>query len=173
MKIYLACGLTHVPRNLFDDYTDFIHALAGRLTNDRGHRVKYALINSDPQLASKPINERARLCYFWDREMVEDADLVIAEASFPSIGLGIEMQLAEMSGTPIIVCFRDFGVNRVKPVEYTNPDHSRHELQVGAGIVSLMALGLPEIFKVIEYDSLPDGIIAVLDAVNLLEQPNS
>ena len=63
----------------------------------------YALVNSDPQLASKPFEERARLCYLWDRNMVEQAELIIAEASFPSTGLGIEMQIAESKGTPIIL----------------------------------------------------------------------
>jgi hypothetical protein len=91
----------------------------------------YALVNSDPQLAAKPLEERARLCYLWDRNMVEHAELVIAEASFPSTGLGIEMQIAESEGTPIILCFRDFlGTNKVENVLYENPDHSRHSLQV-------------------------------------------
>ena len=64
------------------------------------HEVMYALVNSDPQLASKPFDERARFCYLWDRNMVEHAELLIAEASFPSTGLGIEMQIAEGKGTP-------------------------------------------------------------------------
>ena len=85
MKIYIACGLTHVPRQFFDEHVAFVHHLASSLEgNDEGCEVKYALVHSDPQLASKPASERARLCYLWDREMVEDADLVIAEASFPS-----------------------------------------------------------------------------------------
>ena len=78
-----------------------------------GHEVMYALVNSDPQLATKPFGDRARLCYLWDRNMVERADLVIAELSFPSTGVGVEMQIAETKGTPIIVCFRDFGSNKV------------------------------------------------------------
>jgi len=99
MKIYIACGLTHVPRGaIFDQHVAFIHALAGGM-NSAGHEVKYALVNSDPELASKPSEERARLCYSWDRNMVEQAELVIAEASFPSTGVGIEMQIAERKGT--------------------------------------------------------------------------
>jgi hypothetical protein len=95
MKIYIACGLTHVPRNLFREHTSFIHQLASELRRtDDAHEVRYALVNSDPQLAAKPFGERARLCYLWDRDMVEQADLVIAELSFPSTGVGIEMQIA-------------------------------------------------------------------------------
>jgi hypothetical protein len=148
MKIYIACALTHVPRGaIFEEHIAFIHGLAEKLKVD-GHEVMYALVNSDPQLASKPFEERARLCYLWDRNMVEQAELVIAEASFPSTGLGIEMQIAETKGIPIILCFRDFRTNKVEAVSYENPDHSQHILQVGDGFVTLMALGLPAIFKV-------------------------
>jgi hypothetical protein len=169
MKIYIACGLTHVPRQFFDEHATFIHELAARLReNDGNCEVKYALINSDPQLAGKPASERARLCYLWDREMVEEADLVIAEASFPSTGLGIEMQLAESKGTPIILCFRDFGTNKAKSLSYENPDHSFHDLQVGEGFVTLMALGVPTIFRTIRYFDRADGIKRIVETVSLL-----
>jgi hypothetical protein len=168
MKIYIACALTHVPRGaIFDGHIAFIHELAGNLKS-AGHEVMYALVNSDPQLASKPFEERAHLCYLWDRRMVEQAELVIAEASFPSTGLGIEMQIAENKGTPIIVCFRDFGVNKVDSVSYQNPDDTRHNLQVGDGFVTLMALGVPTIFKVIRYSDRQDGLAKIPDALKLL-----
>lgn len=169
MKIYISCGLTHVPRDFFEEHTNFIHQLAKALQG-AGHSVTYALVNSDPQLASKPFEERPRLCYLWDRGMVEGADLVIAEASFPSTGLGIEMQVAEAKGTPIVTCFRDFGVNKVVPVTYENPDHSKHQLQVGEGFVSLMALGVPTTFKVVQYLGRDDGIEKILAVLKLLAQ---
>jgi hypothetical protein len=170
MRIYIACGLTHIPRDLFNEYSDFIHALAADLRTQARHEIKYALVNSDPQLAKKPFDERARLCYLWDRGMVEEADLIIAEASFPSIGLGIELQLAQQQSTPIILCFRDFGRNKVSSIQYVNPDQSRHELQIGEGYVSLMALGIPEIVKVIRYESRDDGIAKIIAAMQLLER---
>ena len=152
MKIYIACGLTHVSRDLFADYTLFIHELAASLTA-AGHEVKYALVNSDPQLAFKPFGERARLCYLWDREMVEEAELVIAETSFPSTGQGIELQIAENRDIPILICFRDVDQNRADAVSYLNPDGQQYELQIGDGFVSLMALGLPSVFRVIRYQN--------------------
>jgi hypothetical protein len=170
MKIYIACGLTHVPRGaIFKEHTAFIHALAGELKS-AGHEVMYALVNSDPLLATKPSQERPRLCYLWDRNMVEQAELVIAEASFPSTGVGIEMQIAEREGTPIIICFRDFGCNRVDSVEYENPDHTHHNLQVGEGFVTLMALGVPTVFKIIQYADTPDGLAKIMSALDLLAQ---
>ena len=135
-----------------------------------GNEVAYALLNSDPQLAAKPIEERARLCYLWDPELVQNADLVIAEASFPSTGLGIELQLAESAGIPIILCFKRSSSNRAAPICYENPDHNRHMLQIGEGYVSLMALGLPTIFKVIGYDAEQAGIDSIIQSVQLLNR---
>jgi hypothetical protein len=77
VKIYIGCGLTHVPSQIFAAYTSFIHSVASRLT-EQGHQVHYALLHSDPQLATKPEAERPRLCYLWDRRMVENADLLVA-----------------------------------------------------------------------------------------------
>jgi hypothetical protein len=170
MKIYIGCGLTHVPRDLFPENAEFVHELAARLTG-AGHTVRYALRDSDPQLAEKPFGERARLCYLWDRRMVEDAELMVAEASFPSTGLGIEMQIAGAKDTPIILCFRDFGSNRVAPISYETPDREWHELQIGEGFVTLMALGVPSMFRVLRYGSKSDGIEKVAAAITLIDHP--
>ena len=170
MNIYIACGLTHVPRQRFDGYARFIHTLAADLAAVGARSVRYALHDSDPQLAAKPFDERARLCYLWDREMVESADIVIADATYPSIGLGIEMQLAEARGTPIIIAFERLEEHRAKPVEYVNPDATHHALQIGEGFVSLMALGLPSVFKVVPYASPAEGVRALSETVSLLRR---
>jgi len=169
MRIYIACALTQVPREIFTEYTEFVHKVAFALATDRpAHEVKYALVDSDPQLAEKPAVDRPRLCYLWDRHMVEEAELLIAEGSFPSIGLGIEMQIAEAKNTPIILCYRDFGMNKAIPVTYENPDHTRHNLQIGDGFVSPMALGVPGVFKKINYVDAADGTAQLVNAVRLL-----
>jgi hypothetical protein len=168
MKAYLGCGLTHVPRDLFDSYVAFIHRLAAALKTAGCEDVTYALVNSDPQLAEKPFGERARLCYVWDRNLVEKADVLVAEASYPSTGLGIEMQIAENLDKPIIICFRATAETRATPIEYENPDHSHHSLQIGEGYVSLMALGIPSVFRVVRYERDDDGIAKVLEAISSL-----
>lgn len=168
MNIYIACGLTHVPREIFDRYVGFLHQIAASLrTLPTVASVKYALVDSDPQLATKPRKNRAALCYDWDRRMVEEADLIVAEASFPSTGLGIELQIAESGGKPVIMLIGDLGINRVKAAHYENPDHSEHDLQVGEGIVSLMALGLPAIRRTIMYSDFGEGVSGTVEAVKL------
>jgi hypothetical protein len=174
MKIYIACGLTHVPREFFCEYSDFLHNLASSLKQENaGHIVKYALVNSDPQLAEHPPSERAKLCYEWDRNIVQEVDLVIGEASFPSIGLGIELQIAISKATPIILCYRNYRNNKAEPVCYENPDKSIHQLQIGKGFISLMALGLPTVQAVIEYYKYEDGIAKVIKSVNSIEGKNT
>lgn len=168
MKIYLACGLTHVPRSLFPAYTAYLHALARALTAIGDNcTVKYALVNSDPQLADKPPGDRPALCYAWDRHMVEEADVLVADASFPSTGLGVELQIADSRGTPIIMLIGDYSVNRVESGRYTNPDGREHNLQVGEGIVSLMALGIPSIYRTIGYTCAETAIRLCVEAVTL------
>ena len=171
MNIYISCGLTHVPRHIFASYAAFIHHLAAELTaRGASRQIKYALADSDPQLALKPLSERARLCYLWDRDMVERANLVIAEASFPAIGLGIELQIAASNNIPIIICFSDYGFNKAASITYENPDHTRHELQIGSGYVSLMALGLPSIFRVVQYSNSADGVARIIELVDFFER---
>lgn len=172
MKIYLACGLTHVPRNRFHRYVQFIHDLASALAN-AGNEVKYALRDSDPQLAEKPFDERARLCYLWDRSMVEGADVVVADSTFPAIGLGIEIQIAESKDIPIVLCFQRAAATQAHPAVYENRDGSRHTLQIGEGYVSLMALGVPSIFKAIGYSEPADALAQVVEAVALCSGTNS
>jgi hypothetical protein len=170
MNVYIGCGLTAVPRESFQQYVAFIHQLAAALRASGCESVRYALIDSDPQLAEKPYEQRARLCYLWDREMVEQADAIVIDATFPSIGLGIELQLAEAKGVSVILSFNHAPEHRLAPVTYENPDHLIHELQIGEGFVSLMALGIPAIFQVIGYNNASEGVAAIVEAVSLLKR---
>ena len=165
LKIYIACSLTHVPRNIFENYVESIHLLANRLEE---FSVKYALINSDPQLEKISPSEKAKYCYQWDRRMVEEADIIIAEASFPSIGLGIELQIAEMKNIPIILIYKDDNELKAQPISYSNPDKIKYNLQIGEGYVSLMALGLPNVVKVIPYADIGQCLNQVLTHIKLL-----
>jgi hypothetical protein len=170
MNLYIGCGLTAVPRDSFQQYTAFIHQLAQALRSSGCETVRYALIDSDPQLAEKPSEQRGRLCYLWDREMVEQADAIVVDATFPSIGIGIELQLAAAKGIPVVLSFNRAPGHRLLPVQYANPDHSNHQVQIGEGFVSLMALGIPTIFKAIGYNNATDGIAAIVEAVSLLRK---
>jgi len=168
IRVYIACGLTHVPRCEFSGYVELIEGLAKTLTSRLGADVKYALRDSDPQLAQKPSSDRARLCYLWDKAMVEWADIIVAEASYPSIGLGIELQIACAREIPILITFKLDDRHKAVPVAYTTPDHKTHSLQLGDGYVSLMALGLPSIFEVLPYSDAEQAYTQVEKVVDTL-----
>ena len=173
MRIYIACGLTHVPRGEFPAYVKLIEGLALHLTTSFGAEVKYALRDSDPQLAQKPFADRTRLCYLWDKAMVEWADVVIAEASYPSTGLGIELQVACSHETPILIMFKLEEQHKAVPVQYMTPDHETHSLQLGDGYISLMALGLPSVFEVLPYTDAEQACAQIGRAVETLHRPTA
>lgn len=102
--------------------------------------------------------------------MVEEADLVVAEASYPSIGLGIELQIAEAKGIPLIICYERTEAKRSQIKFYENPDHKRHELQIGDGFVSLMALGLPNLLSVLPYSEEKEFMAEILRLVKTLHE---
>jgi len=102
--------------------------------------------------------------------MIEKAELVIAEASYPSLGLGIELQIAEQAGIPVIIAFQKLPSNKSDPVLYRNPDFSEHSLQIGEGYVSLMALGIPSVTRVIDYHMTADGISTIVDIVETFDR---
>ncbi|WP_414502352.1 hypothetical protein [Zymobacter sp. IVIA_5232.4 C2] len=160
MNIYIACSLTHVPREHFERHVEFIQKIAGLLSEEFGANIKYALKDSDPQLAEEVFETQARLCYLWDRNMVENADLIIAEASYPSTGLGIELQIAEHKKIPVILLFRDQAECKAPPVEYTDIN-GKHSLQIGEGYISLMALGMPNVSNVFSYTTQEDAFHAI------------
>lgn len=168
MKIYLACGLTHVPRAEFSAYVEFLQGLAEHLTVRHGAEVKYALRDSDPQLSQQPFVDRARLCYIWDKDMVEWSDVVVAEASYPSTGLGIELQIACASELPVVIAFKLDTAHKAPSVQYQTPDHDTHSLQLGEGYVSLMALGLPNVVKVLPYQATNKAYTDIGEAVEKL-----
>lgn len=174
IQIYIACALTHVKKANFDEYSLFIRSLATEIEKTYGIKCKYALRDSDPQLNSHEEEDKARLCYLWDRQMVESSDLIIAEASFPSTGLGMEVEIANSKSIPVILIYRNYDGNSAEVKEYTLDDGENHSLQIGNRIVSLMLCGCPNIIKLIEYSGIQDGIYKTLQEVNrLIENKDS
>lgn len=166
--IYIACALTHVPREVFTSYAAYQHRMANHLKQKFNIDVKYALINSDPQLAEYKKQHRAKQCYELDRNIVEHSALVIGECTFPSIGLGIELQIAQSMNIPMILLHSSNNEYKAEEIQYTNPDGSTHHLQIGAGFITLMALGMPNVKSVLnqnfdccEFDTLDHEVSGV------------
>ncbi|MCH8800390.1 MAG: hypothetical protein IH963_05730 [Chloroflexi bacterium] len=149
-------------------YSEHIKNIATVLAQESNTVVKYALKHSDPNLASYSKAERPSLCYEWDRRMVEEADLVVAEASFPSTGMGIELQIANDNNTPILLIYSDFWRNREAEKFYRTDDETRHQLQIGSGIVSIMVQGLPMVKQELLYVNPATIEIELKDALTTM-----
>lgn len=104
--------------------------------------------------------------------MVEWADVIVAEASYPSTGLGIELQLACSQETPIVMAFKLDGRHKALPIQYKTPDEEIHNLQLGDGYVSLMALGLPSLFKVLPYATASEAYLEIGKSIETLRKPS-
>jgi len=149
IAVYLACALTHVPRSEFKNYVCYLHSLANAIMLHCNADVYYALRNSDPQISLVPNGQKAAYCYKLDRDLVNSVDIVIAECTYPSIGLGIELQLSYDFNKPLFLLFDGGEEHKAKPISYINPGDGQHDLQIGEGNISLMALGLPNIRRII------------------------
>jgi hypothetical protein len=57
-------------------------------------------------------------------------------------------------------------------VQYKTADEEIHTLQLGEGYVSLMALGLPSIFKVVPYSDVGHACAEVGRVVKTLQKPD-
>lgn len=93
-----------------------------------------------------------------DRELVEQCDLFIAEASFPSTGLGQELQIAEANKKPVILIYRDYACNIAEKKDYKTKSGDSHSIEIGNKIVSVMVQGNPAVIKEIPYSSTEDCI---------------
>lgn len=164
LNVYVACPLTCVPVEIFKEYSEHIKNLARILSEDFSFKVLYALEHSDPKLATYRKTERPDLCYKWDRSMVENSDLIIAEASFPSTGMGIELQIANEVNIPILLIYSDYWRHRESEKFYSATDGELHELQIGNGIISIMLQGLPMVKEEMYYDS-PNSIRITMNSM--------
>lgn len=99
MKIYFA-GAIRGGRDKVNDYEKIIHKL-----QELGEVLTVHV--ADKNLSSKG-EENLSLNDIYDRDMrwLEEADLVVAEVSMASLGIGYELGVAEKLGKRVI-CFYD------------------------------------------------------------------
>lgn len=155
-SIYVACGLTHVPFELFEDYMKFISDVGGILI-EKGHVVRSALtIRNDP---NTNIISDSNTCYSTYKRIIEKSDVVVAETSFPSTGIGIELQIAASNNIPIILLHNSKHFENKSKIHYGGGDNKKDmEFIIGKGGMSAMLEGLPSVSEIISYNSYSKAI---------------
>ena len=127
-QVFIGTACTHVPPAVFPEYKTVIESVADLVEDLFECKARYALEDSDPQLSRIRRERRPSECYCMDRELVEGSQLVIAEASFPSTGLGQELQIAEYNSIPIILCYKDWGCNIAETKNYHTRAGEAHSI---------------------------------------------
>ncbi len=113
LKVYVACALTHAPQTFKDD-VDLLKAAL------RPHvEVLDFLGLGAPS---------AQAAFEWDIQCVKTCDVLVADLSYPSTGLGVEFGVAYATGKPIIsLASKRASVSRfvfgyVSPIHFTYRD---------------------------------------------------
>lgn len=95
MKIYFACSITG-GREFESAYQAIVHALV-----EKGHQVLTAhLVESDAMAAEASLSPE--YVYLRDTAWIRESDILIAEVSAPSHGVGYEIGFALGIGKPVL-----------------------------------------------------------------------
>lgn len=113
MKVYFACSI----RGGRDD----AHIYADLVTHLKAKVTVLSEIVADNKLTaagSDGAND-----YIWKRgtDWVKEADILIAEVTNPSLGVGYEIAKAEEWGKPILALFRDTGERKLSAMIEGSP----------------------------------------------------
>jgi nucleoside 2-deoxyribosyltransferase len=128
MKVYFSCSITG-GRDDQPIYRQLVEALL-----KDGHMVPTAHLADGTIPSAEKVVEAGNV-FRRDIGWVNECDVMVAEVSTPSHGVGYEIALAEFSGKPVFICFRS------------------------GTIVSKMLLGNPSpLFKFCAYQSTKEAI---------------
>jgi nucleoside 2-deoxyribosyltransferase len=95
MKIYFACSITG-GREFEPVYQSLVQALA-----ENGHNVLTAHLAEPAAIKSEAVLSSSEV-YMRDVEWIRDSDVLIAEVSVPSHGVGYEIGFALTIGKPVL-----------------------------------------------------------------------
>ncbi|MEK6959166.1 MAG: hypothetical protein AABW59_03925 [archaeon] len=141
-QVFIGSAVTHVPDVFFEEYKELIVELSKLLETKYLCKAKHSLKKDDSRLSYIEKHKTAADCYKKCVEDIKASKLMIAEISFPSIGLGQEIEIASQNKIPIIVLFKDYFGREPQ----------------GELIVSRMALGNPLVVHQIKYKTTKEAI---------------
>lgn len=115
MNIYFA-GAIRGGREKAEDYNRIVKKL-----QEKGNVLTTHVANKD--LTSKGEKDlNAKEIYKRDIEWLESADLIVAEISIPSLGIGYELGIAEKLGKKVI-CFYDINSEKTLSAMIDGNEH--------------------------------------------------
>jgi 2'-deoxynucleoside 5'-phosphate N-hydrolase len=130
-KVYFACSI----RGGRDD-AEIYESLVGAI---RPHAVVLTEIFADQKLTPQGMNKPAPEIWETDLAWVREADVLIAEVTNPSLGVGYEIAKAEEWGKPILALYRPSPERKLSAMILGSPHVTNHEyatLEEAAGIIT-------------------------------------
>lgn len=132
MKVYFACSITGGRDHAYL-YQDIANSI-----KDSGAELLSELFASDKIEAEKGVSAKKNMSkrdiWEWDLNWVREADVIIAEVTQPSLGVGYEIAKAEEWGKPILALFYEpsekrlsamiEGSDKVKTTYYSSSDEA-------------------------------------------------
>ena len=114
-KVYFACSIAG-GRDHAHVYSDIVQYI-----KDAGGQVLSELF-ADKELTDE-VGMNMDPAFVWNRdvEWVKEADVIIAEVTQPSLGVGYELGIAEYIKTPVLALFDETSGRRLSPVISGNP----------------------------------------------------
>lgn len=144
MNIYFACSITGGRQDEIA-YQAIVEAL---LTD--GHTVPTAHLSQPDALALEAIAIPPEI-YSRDIAWIEECQVLIAEVSTPSHGVGYEIAYALSIGKPVLCCYRE-GKRVSKMITgNTHPNITVRSYQTPMGAVGLVKNFLDDMHKITQY----------------------
>lgn len=103
MKVYFACSISG-GREFAHLYTDIVESIKRNKLDLLSELFADQSVAGDKLVSAKPNMSKAEI-WEWDLNWVKEADLIIAEVTQPSLGVGYELAKAEEWDKPILCLF--------------------------------------------------------------------
>jgi hypothetical protein len=105
MKVYFACSI----RGGRDD----AHIYADLVTHLKTKAIVLSEIVADSKLTAEGSDRTNEYIWKRDTDWIREADLLIAEVTNPSLGVGYEIAKAEEWNKPVLALFRNMGERKL------------------------------------------------------------
>lgn len=156
LKFFVISALTHIEtKREFDYNNEMINHIMLMMWNEFNyHYGSSALLTNESQLKHVPKEWVAPLTYMLDQRSVRTADLIIAILSYPSQGLGQEMEHARENGVPIIGILQKTKLSKKRLTYATfsyDGELEERTLFKGRSGSSTMVVGNPSINYLVSY----------------------
>lgn len=120
MKVYFACSITG-GRDSAHLYQPIVDAI-----KESGAELLSEIFASDKIDAKKGVGAKRNMSkadiWKWDLDWVREADVIIAEVTQPSLGVGYEIAKAEQWNKPILALFHESSGNRLSAMIEGSPN---------------------------------------------------